>query len=107
MDKRDLLDVCRNRHLGNPQSVVANPSMGRKRRDKAWVFEIIGSSKGVTSKEIALRMGRRLNCISGRISELKKEGLVRVDGTRDGCGILKPLAMVGGKHQSLVVNMNR
>ena len=88
MSQDEISDVCWNRHRGNPQSIEANPAMRNKRRDRAWVYEIIRCSKGVTSKEIANQMGRQLNCISGRISELKRDGMVKVNGSRDGCGVI-------------------
>ena len=83
-----LDDICQNRHKGNANSARVNPSAAFKKRDRAKVYEIIKSSFGITSKEIAELMHRRLNCISGRISELKQAGLVVVDGRRDDCGIL-------------------
>ena len=81
-------DICQNRHKGNANSVRVNPSAAFKKWDRAKVYEIINNSFGITSKEIAKLMDRRLNCISGRISELKQDGLVVVDGRRDGCGVL-------------------
>ena len=81
-------DICQNRHKGNTNSARVNPSAAFKKRDRAKVYEIIKRSFGITSKEIAELMHRRLNCISGRISELKQAGLVVVDGRRGDCGIL-------------------
>ena len=88
MIQNELFDICWNRHRGNSQSIAANPTLFNKRRDRAKVYEIIQTSTGITSKEIAKQMGRRLNCISGRSSELKHDGLVTIDGRRDGCGVV-------------------
>ena len=81
-------DICQNRHQGNSESMAANPASVVKQRDRSKVYEIIKLSSGITSKEIAEQMKRRLNCISGRISELKQAGLVTIWGRRDACGIL-------------------
>jgi len=81
------VDVCQARHQGNIASIDANPDSTDKQRDREMVLEIISKSQGVTSKEIAEQMGRRLNCISGRISELKQSDLILVGGRRGGCGI--------------------
>jgi|TARA_R100001530_G_scaffold74160_1_gene52204 predicted HTH transcriptional regulator len=81
------VDVCQARHQGNIASIDANPDSTDKQRDREMVLEIISKSQGVTSKEIAEQMGRRLNCISGRISELKQSDLISVGGRRGGCGI--------------------
>jgi len=81
-------DICQNRHKGNVNSKRVNPTAAFKKRDRTKVYEIIKRSSGITSKEIAEIMHRRLNCISGRISELKQAGLVIVIGRRGDCGIL-------------------
>ena len=84
----DLFDICSKRHQGNEQSREANPTNSEKALSRLAVFDIIRYSNGITSKEIAEQMGRQLNCISGRISELKRMQKVAVNGSRDGCGIL-------------------
>jgi len=83
-----LDDICQKRHRGNIESMAANPPSIIKQRDRAKVYEIIKRSSGIISKEIAEQMNRRLNCISGRISELKQADLITVSGRRDDCGIL-------------------
>jgi len=89
MKTAPLDDICRNRHSGNANSIRVNPSAAFKKRDRSKVYETIKRcGTGITSKEIAKLMDRRLNCISGRISELKQAGLVKVDGRRGDCGIL-------------------
>jgi len=87
-------DICQERHRSNSESTAANPSSVVKQRDRRRVYELLKHNEkywpgeGSTSKEIASKMGRKLHCISGRISELKQAGLVIVKGRRDACGIL-------------------
>ena len=88
MSEPDLFDVCVARHKGNAQSIKANPSASIKTRDRDAVHGLIVAANGVTSKEIAEAMGKGLNCISGRISELKRSQKIATRGTRDGCSIL-------------------
>ena len=87
-EQADMFDICASRHGGNEQSREANPDQSVKGADRAQVFNLIRYSNGITSKEIAKAMGRGLNCISGRISELKRKQKIAVNGSRDGCGIL-------------------
>lgn len=90
MKQLDLLseDICSSRHRGNACSRAANPSAGQKSRDQKAVEEIIRRSpNGATVHEIASKMGKAINAISGRISELKAKGIVIVNGRRNGCGI--------------------
>ncbi|MBC8418762.1 MAG: hypothetical protein H8E10_09240 [Desulfobacterales bacterium] len=80
-------DICANRHGGNSCSADAN-KRAPKERDRQWVLELIAiSSEGLTLKEACRIMGKTPNALSGRISELKRDGLVYVSGRRDGCGV--------------------
>lgn len=82
-------DICENKHQQNAESIEANPNVSKKYKDRRRVFQIILKTyRGITSKEIAEKMGRPLNCISGRISELKRDGSIEVIGRRDGCAVL-------------------
>ena len=81
-------DICENRHTGNAESVIANPVESSKTKDRYRVHEIILSRNGITSKGIAEIMDRPLNCISGRISELKRMGEVEAIGRENGCAKL-------------------
>lgn len=81
-------DICQNRHQGNEFSRAANPSDEVKTRDQKAVLSIIRSSRnGATIHEIASHIGKPINAISGRVTELKAKGLVIVSGRRNGCGI--------------------
>ena len=99
-------DICQNRHKGNVNSIRVNPSPKFKERDRVRVYEVIQHNEkhwpgeGSTSKEIASKMNRRLNCISGRISELKQAGLVVSEGRRNGCGIIR-LTQKNYEHRNL------
>jgi len=84
-----LLDICERKHGGNAESIAANPSQAAKTIGRQEVMNTLGYS-WLTSKEIASLMGKDLNCISGRISELKALGMVEKTGVRrGGCAELR------------------
>lgn len=87
MTQMTIDDICSNRHQGNEHSERVNPSSRSKRRAQLAVFEIIRQRGGATLKEIAAELDTLPNCISGRITELKKAGVVIARGRRGGCGI--------------------
>ena len=84
-------DICENKHKQNAESIAANPIKEKKQKDRFRVLEIVVDNEGVTSKEIAYIMERPLNCISGRITELKKSGHIIPIGRQDGCAKLYAL----------------
>ena len=90
MNIKDI-DICENKHQQNAESIEANPATEDKAKDQKKVYEIICNHKGITSKGIAERMDKPLNCISGRISELKRINVIEGIGRRDGCAILHPV----------------
>jgi predicted transcriptional regulator len=80
-------DICEAKHGGNQQSIEAYesalPSMARARRS---VLEAVRQAMdaGITAKEYAERNGRQLNTVSGRFSELSREGWIeRTNRTRN------------------------
>lgn len=78
-----LADVCEAKHLGNAESQVAfasvQPSTGKTRQDiLAWLKRVRRGSP----KEYAVAANRPLNTISGRWSELKRDGLIRPANTK-------------------------
>lgn len=82
-------DICINRHQGNEQSRAANLRVN-KERDRATVLAIIIKSGKSHSKEIANLMGKQLNQISGRISELKASDVIEETGERiNGCAVYR------------------
>lgn len=50
--------------------------------DRDRVYQEIASNGGTTLKEIADKWGCPPNCISGRITELKQDGLIKEVGKR-------------------------
>ncbi len=82
-------DICINRHQGNAQSLTANKRV-RKERDRALVLEFIIKSGKAYSKQIARAMGKQLNQISGRISELKASEIIEeTEERQEGCAVYK------------------
>ena len=80
-------DICQAKHGGNQQSIEAYesalPSMAKARRS---VLEAVRQAMdaGITAKEYAQRNGRQLNTVSGRFSELSREGWIeRTTRTRN------------------------
>jgi predicted HTH transcriptional regulator len=87
-------DICQNRHGGNEQSETANHRCN-KDNDRQKVLEYFKEHETGTSKEIARYLGKPLNCISGRLTELKVDELIVSAGiygeklTREGCEVYK------------------
>lgn len=82
-------DICINKHKGNSASVEADKKV-RKEIDRLRVLTIIREQGQASSKMIARIMGKELHHISGRISELKSEGIIEDTGIRkEGCALLK------------------
>ena len=80
-------DICKNRHLGNEQSETANHKCN-KDSDRQRVLEYFEKHDNGTSKEIARYLGKQLNCISGRLTELRADNLIKALGiTREGCQV--------------------
>ena len=85
------IDVCANRHRGNPESRAAfNTIKDRLTAKQERVFLFIKRSMpiGATVDELALALDVTPNAISGRVTELKIKGLVEKRGrrrTRSGC----------------------
>jgi hypothetical protein len=84
-------DICANRHGGNTESVAAFETVKDSLTEKQWqVFKYIKArkSRGATVDEIACDLGKTPNAISGRVSELKRDGKIVKCGrrlTRSGC----------------------
>lgn len=82
-------DLCRARHRGNAESVAANPPRHSKRQTHERILAVMGN-RHMTSKELAAEMGVPLNCLSGRLSELRATGrLVATGERRDGAAVLE------------------
>jgi|13_taG_2_1085334.scaffolds.fasta_scaffold23946_3 predicted transcriptional regulator len=50
--------------------------------DERIAYELISNSSGLTVKEIAVKMGKQTNQVSGRITSLLRKGLVIDSGQR-------------------------
>lgn len=83
-------DITVSRHRDSPASVEANERIrNSKSADRAAVWDLATRLKDFTSKEIAVKLDKALNSVSGRISELKAAGLIReTEYRRDRCTVL-------------------
>ena len=85
-------DICQNRHGGNPESVAAyNRLLKGKKKAALRVYEWIKKKgdTGVSCKELAPEMGVDMSTISGRFTELRKEGLIEKIAVRDGSAVYR------------------
>lgn len=88
-----LFDICENRHRGNPESRRSfervRDSLPEKRRRVLEIIKAFGPA-GATGKEVAAYLGVEFNTISGRLSELKRDGMiVRTGQQRDSCAVYR------------------
>lgn len=85
-----MRDITSGKHKGNPASNSAfERGQSSHEAAKQRVYEMIADSKGITSKEIAERLGWALHTFSGRISQLKAAGkIVGTGERRDGAEVL-------------------
>ena len=87
---KPAVDITANRHGGNPESQAAFESRDRD-GDRQLVIEFLRrrGDQGCTADEFAAHVGRQLNTLSGRFSELKRDGVIVPNGqkrpTRAGC----------------------
>ena len=83
-------DISANKHGGNTESAAAHKSAKTclaSCRYKA--LKEIHQQSG-TGKEVALRLGKAFNAVSGRFSELKEKGLIETTGERrNGSAVLR------------------
>lgn len=75
-------DICAGRHGHSPTSMAANPDAERKRASHAAIMALFSGGRLMTSKQIAVALDRPLHCISGRITELVRLGLLERVGRR-------------------------
>ena len=78
-------DICQNRHRGNPQSKEAFLKIrcdlpARRALCLCAIFQV--GSNGLTVHELAELLKTTPNAVSGRLTELKREGLIYKIGTR-------------------------
>lgn len=85
-------DITAAKHGGNAESEAAymraSATMALRRAEVLALIKAIGRN-GMTCKEVARVMGVEMHAVSGRISELKRDGLIRPNGERrDGGAVL-------------------
>ncbi len=70
-------DICKNRHRGQPTSIAAH-KIGDKANDRRLILNLVRQhgAKGLTLDEASLILNRPCNQISGRFSELKRDGQI-------------------------------
>lgn len=89
MDNPLNTDICQNRHGGNTQSIAANKKVG-KMRDRAKIIEFLKANGKGYSKQIARNLDKPLNTLSGRFSELLRDGVIERTGeVVEGCAVLR------------------
>lgn len=87
------MDICSGKHGGNPQSELAFKKV-RLHKDRNIILDFIEKNGSGYLKQLAREMGKQKNEISGRFSDLKKDGLIEPlldkDGNRvtlEGCQV--------------------
>ncbi len=76
-------DICRNRHRRSDTSMLAHAQVNLE-VDREKVFGLIREAKhyGHTTDEVSFYLDRPCNCVSGRMSELKRSGRIVHNGVR-------------------------
>jgi hypothetical protein len=83
-----MKDITENKHGGNANSKAAFGAIKETLTNRQQVvYQLIKRMPLCTSKDIAYWSYIPLNAVSGRLTELKKMGKIKVCGRRDGCAI--------------------
>jgi hypothetical protein len=82
-------DITRNRHGGNPRSNEALPSEQQRARDRGRIVVLLYArgAHGATCWEVSLALPMPYQTASGRLSELKRDGIVVCDSSDRNNGI--------------------
>lgn len=85
------IDICAKKHGEAETSRAAfertRATLPDARNDVYFAVDMRGDM-GLTAKEYAEQSGKPLNAVSGRFSELKKDGRIIKNGERrDGCAV--------------------
>ena len=88
-----MKDICENRHGGAPTSVDAferiEKALPAARREVLGAIRREGDA-GTHLKHVCRVLDKEKNEVSGRISELKKAGLIEQTGARrEGCAVVR------------------
>ena len=75
-------DICRHRHQGADTSRLANARVQKSADRDAVLWWLKQFPAGLTLDEVAGHMGRQVNTISGRFTELRKAGQIVDTGYR-------------------------
>ena len=74
-------DITRRRHGGNPESEAAQADREHRahsQRTKVWLeVHQAGQIRGLTVDELAEKWGAEVNRISGRFTELCRDGIIQ------------------------------
>lgn len=89
---RVAADPCERKHKGSPTSIEAHKKALTTKEDvyrRTMDLLRARGEYGATSKEIARAIGRELNTVSGRFTELKTMKWIKESGAkRDGAAVL-------------------
>jgi Fic family protein len=75
-------DICRNRHKAEPFSEAANPTPMQKSRDRYKIVMFLKENGGHTAEEIERKLKLGRSTVSARMSELKRDGVIKRIGRR-------------------------
>ncbi len=84
MNTPDLFDICARNHVGNAQSRAAHEVI-LPTKQNAYVrilTELTANPRGLTCEQLEESLGLKHQTASARVSELVRDGLIVVDGTR-------------------------
>jgi predicted transcriptional regulator len=77
------MELDHSKGKANPASQQAfSRAVGRIANTRATILEVLANSEGLTGREIADQLGWQFHCVSGRVSELRAQGLVAGTGER-------------------------
>lgn len=88
-------DICEGKHGGAFTSQQAferaKPTLAQSRQDVLLAVEM-SLDHGITAKEYADKSGKPLNAVSGRFTELARDGWIfRTDERRDGAAVWRSI----------------
>ena len=78
--------ITRRRHGGNPESVAAHPDLFQRQsqRNRVWLEVHQAGFRGLTVDELAEKWGAEVNRISGRFTELCRDGVIERQNDPEG-----------------------
>jgi hypothetical protein len=82
-------DVTRRKHGGNAQSIAANPTREAKLSDQSAIIAYLRTHGDGTVKDFASALGKGVNRVSGRVTELSMSDIVWTGQIRDRCRVWK------------------